>query len=37
MQIRFEDLEEGQELVGTINRLLLLHGAQVDIGAEYDA
>ena len=31
------ELEEGQELVGTINRLMLLHGVQVDIGAQFDA
>lgn len=37
VQIKFVELEEGQELTGTINRLLLIHGVQVDIGAEFDA
>ena len=32
-----DELQEGQELVGTINRLLLLHGVQVDIGVQFDA
>ena len=31
------ELEEGQVLIGTINRCMLFHGAQVDFGAEYDA
>lgn len=37
MQIKAYDLKEGQEMVGTIGRTMLFHGAQVDIGAEYDA
>ena len=37
MQIKAYDLKQGQEMVGTINRCMLFHGAQVDIGAEYDA
>ncbi|DBA70392.1 TPA: hypothetical protein ACH3X2_011808 [Trebouxia sp. C0005] len=31
------DLQEGQELTGTISRCMLYHGAQIDIGADYDA
>ncbi|KAL3149400.1 hypothetical protein ABBQ32_002196 [Trebouxia sp. C0010 RCD-2024] len=36
-RIQATDLKEGQELIGTINRCMLFHGAQVDIGAQYDA
>lgn len=36
-QMKTDELQEGLELVGTINRCMLFHGAQVDIGAEYDA
>ncbi len=35
-QTRIDELKPGMEMTGTINRLMLLHGAQVDIGAEYD-
>ena len=37
LQIKAYDIKEGQEMVGTIDRTMLFHGAQVDIGAEYDA
>ena len=36
VQIRLADLSDGQELVGTVFRQMLYHGAQIDIGAEYD-
>jgi hypothetical protein len=34
--MRLEDLRDGQELVGTVFRQMLYHGAQIDIGCEYD-
>ena len=36
LQTRLADLRDGQELVGTVFRQMLYHGAQIDIGAEYD-
>lgn len=36
VQTHFWDLKEGQEHVGTIFRMMLYHGVQLDIGAEYD-
>ena len=35
-QTRLADLQDGQVLVGTVFRQMLYHGAQIDIGAEYD-
>ena len=35
-QTRMEDLRDGQELVGTVFRQMLYHGAQIDIGCEFD-
>ena len=32
-----ENLKEGQILRGTVVRTMLLHGAQIDIGADFDA
>lgn len=37
LQLKVADLQEGQELTGTISRCMLYHGAQIDIGADYDA
>jgi hypothetical protein len=36
LQASLDTVQEGQELTGTISRLMLYYGAQVDIGAEYD-
>ena len=36
LQTRLADLRDGQELVGTVFRQMLYHGAQIDIGADYD-
>eukprot|EP00884_Botryococcus_braunii_P010347 jgi/Botrbrau1/19313/Bobra.0073s0049.1 len=33
---RLEDLEEGMEFTGTVRRLMMTHGVQIDIGAEFD-
>ncbi|KAK9813070.1 hypothetical protein WJX72_008389 [[Myrmecia] bisecta] len=35
-RIPIETLYEGQELWGTVNRVMLLHGVQVDFGADFD-
>jgi ribosomal protein S1 len=36
VQTRFADLEEGAVLTGTVRRLMMVHGIQIDIGAEMD-
>lgn len=36
-RIPIQDLKEGQVLRGTVIRTMLLHGAQIDIGATFDA
>lgn len=36
VQIKYWELGEGQEHVGTVTRQLLIHGVQIDIGAEFD-
>ncbi|GLC34278.1 hypothetical protein PLESTB_001602600 [Pleodorina starrii] len=35
-RIKFEDLEEGRVVVGSITDVWLYHGIQIDIGAEFD-
>lgn len=34
--MKLEDLEEGMELTGTVRRVIMVHGVQIDIGAEFD-
>lgn len=36
VQVKLEDLQEGMEFTGTVNKVLMLHGVVIDIGAEFD-
>lgn len=35
-RLKLEDIKEGSVLTGTVTSLMLYHGIQVDLGAEYD-
>lgn len=35
-QTKLEDLKEGTVLMGAVTSLMLYHGIQLDLGAEYD-
>ena len=37
LQIPLDKLRVGQVLKGTVTRTMLIHGAQIDIGADFDA